>query len=171
MKIPIFKINLFGQEGVGKTTLALKIKQKEFEIIMTLGANIIRKKLKIHDNEIILSIWDKAGSEKFDAYNHLFSRSNGGIFIYDITQKLSLENIDMWIKRFRKASKGRNQNIPILMLGNKVDLKNNREISRERALALKKEFNLFTFFEISAKTGKNVEEAIISLANPLISDI
>lgn len=96
-----FKINIFGQLGVGKTTLAIKLSMNDYEPIMTLGANILRKDLQIDEKELQFLIWDKTGPEKFYPYKHLYSKTDGGIFLYDITNRSSLNDINKWIKSFR----------------------------------------------------------------------
>jgi small GTP-binding protein len=162
------KINIFGQTGVGKTTLASKLSMNNYETIMTLGANILRKDLQIDKRELQFLIWDKAGPEKFNPDAHLYSKTYGGIFLYDITNESSLKDIDKWIKNFRDALEGKNNAVPILLLGNKTDLDDRREVSKEYALELVKKYNIFDFYEISAKTGKNVEKAFLSLAHEIV---
>ncbi|MFW9873974.1 MAG: Rab family GTPase, partial [Candidatus Thorarchaeota archaeon] len=146
------KINIFGQVTVGKTTFTQKLSMNDYETIMTSGANILRKDLQIDEREIQFLIWDKAGPEKFYPYKHLYSNTDGGIFMYDITNKSSLNDISKWIKNFRDTLEGKNKDIPILMLGNKIDLEDKREVSKDYALELVKKYNIFDLIEISAKT-------------------
>lgn len=163
-----FKMNIFGQLGVGKTTFAKKLTISDSEPIMTSGAIILRKDLQIDGNEIQFLIWDKAGPEKFYPYKHLYSKTDGGIFLYDITNKSSLNDISKWIKNFKDVSENKNKDIPILMLGNKIDFEDKREVSKKFALELVKKFNIFDFYEISTKTGKNVEKAFLTLAREIV---
>lgn len=149
-----FKLCIFGDGGVGKTSLTRRYLYKIFEedIQMTIGADFAVKYLEIEGKSIALRIWDFAGEERFKILLPGYvSGASGGIFMFDITRYASLVNLNDWISMFKST-------IPILMVGSKVDLKEQRSIKKEDAERIAKDRNLFAYMECSAKTGENIEE-------------
>lgn len=165
-----FKVNILGSSRVGKTSFARKLTLSDSEPILTIGATILKKKFQMNDKEIQFMIYDTARYERFNFVNtkFLYPKSNGGIFIFDITNKSSLSDINTWITNFRNASEGKKNDIPILLLGNKIDLEDKREVTQKHGLELVEKYDLFDFLEISAKTGENVENAFVILAREII---
>ncbi len=95
---------------------SVKVPSKE-----TIGGSFYHDTLVMDGSEVTLQIWELTGKEKFkDLYKDFIKGAAGGIFVYDITNKSSLKNLDKWIKIFRKSKKS--VSIPILMIDNKVDL-------------------------------------------------
>lgn len=169
-KPQVYKIFVFGEGGVGKSTLnsqcfkelafisneSVKVPPKE-----TIGVSFYHDTLVIDGSEVKLQIWELTGKEKFKVlYKDYIQGAAGGIFVYDITNKSSIKNLDKWIKTFRKTKKS--VSIPILMVGNKVDLQEKRKISIEHANKLASSRSLIGSIEISATNKKDVQDLFMS---------
>lgn len=157
----IYKIIIIGDPAVGKTSLVTKFATKKFEkkYLPTVGVNIVKKKLdmEIDDKqlEVNLMIWDIAGQPQFYMlHKPYFNGADGMLLAFDVTRSSTFSNIKNWYKTAVKYGLSR---IPRLLIGNKVDLKEERKIIRPMATHLAEELNA-TFFETSAKTGQNVDK-------------
>ena len=124
-----------------------------------MGANIFIKDLEINDKEILLQIWDFGGEEQFrfllPAYSH---GSACGIFMFDLSRYSTIKNVEEWINIFKEGLEEKEQKIPLLMVGSKLDLIEERVVSKEEALELAKKNGCFNYIECSSKTGENVEK-------------
>ena len=153
----IFRICLVGDAGVGKTSLLTPFCDNTFNnnYTSTIGVDFKVVTLKYKDFIIKLHIWDTAGQERFRsmAINY-FRSSHGFMFIYDITEKESFENIQNWIDLAFSNSNSVGINF---LVGNKSNIENERQISKDSAKDLANEKNLI-FFETSAKSNDNVEK-------------
>jgi len=151
-----YKICVFGDIGVGKTTLINRYLTNEFHenIRSTLGAAIHIKLLDIKNGKVTLQVWDFGGEYKFRFLIPTYAQgSSGGIFVFDLTNYKSLTNIIKWLPEVKKVA----GDMPILMVGSKLDLKEQRVCDKEEALDLKELHKLQTYIECSSKTGENVE--------------
>ncbi len=161
----VFKICIFGDGGVGKTTLTEKYMTGLFleDIKLTIGTNFYQKHIFIMGKMVGLQIWDFAGERHF---RQLFPRyikgSSGAIFMYDITRNFTLINMKEWMNLVRESVSAENK-IPILMVGGKTDLEQKRAVTKEFAEKLGKEYGFLDQMECSAKTGYNVEEIFAKL--------
>lgn len=167
------KICVLGENCVGKTALIRRYLENEFknDYRPTLGVDIYKKKIKTDDKEHFLLFWEIPLRERFkDLIKIYFNNTIGGIFVYDTTNKKSLYNLEKWLKRIEKYSESKIHTIPIILIGNKVDLKNERIVFEEEALNFMKKCNFFQHFECSAKTNQNVEEAFIALVPQIIKN-
>ncbi|MBA7548211.1 hypothetical protein ES705_40658 [subsurface metagenome] len=109
------------------------------------------------ENATISYSWDLAGDELFRFLLPIYGRgASGGIFMYDITRASSLNNFDNWLNLFKQDVSGNETDIPIIMVGNKIDLLNMRTVSIEDAIKSSRYHNILDFIECSAKTGENV---------------
>ena len=157
----MFKIVFFGDGGVGKTTLINRFLTGVFisDSQITIGVDFHVKKVDINGNRVSLQIWDFAGEDRFRFLMPSYVvGASGGIFMFDITRYTSLKNFDDWIEIFKKGYKGDNHQMPVLMVGSKLDLEYKRAVSRDEAFELAKKNNLFGYLECSAKSGENVED-------------
>jgi small GTP-binding protein len=157
----MFKIVIFGDGGVGKTTLINRYLTGVFtsDSTMTIGVDFHVKKVDIDGKRVGLQIWDFAGENRFRFLMPSYVvGASGGVFMFDITRYTSLKNFNDWIEIFKKGYKADTQQIPVLMVGSKLDLEYKRAVSREEAFELAKENNLFGYLECSAKSGENVED-------------
>lgn len=187
MKKPqIYKICVFGESGVGKSTLLSKyFREADNESLgappkLTLGVTFYQDTLKVDDVDLILHVWELTGAEKFKdlkikktkregklkkprPYFEPFTvGAAGAIFVYDITDKSSLVDLDWWLNLFKKTK--RNVSIPILMVGTKADLQDEREISIEHANKLASARNLIGAIEISSENEKEIGDLFNNFA-------
>ncbi len=155
----MFKIVFFGDGGVGKTTLINRYLTGVFksDSVITIGVDFHVKKVEIGDKRVSLQIWDFAGEDRFRFLMPSYVvGASGGIFMFDITRYTSLRNFNDWMEIFKKGYRGDTDQMPVLMVGSKLDLEYKRAVSREDAFELAKEHNLFGYLECSAKDGQNV---------------
>ena len=132
MKRLNFKICPFGDGGVGKTSIVQRFIKGEFRTYynLTVGLDIFDKTIYVGDYEVKLVMFDIGGSSRSEEqYELFFKGAHGGVFIIDLTRRPTLNNLEPWLKLFREGSKGKNRNLPILMVGNKVDLEGEIKIS------------------------------------------
>ncbi|MFX1311464.1 MAG: Rab family GTPase [Promethearchaeota archaeon] len=155
-----FKLCIFGDGGVGKSTLIRRYVTKVFEekTKMTIGADFSVKNLEVDGKNVTLRIWDFAGEERFRVLLPSFVKgADGGIFMYDVTRYSTLNNIKDWLSIFKYFVSNDQTRIPIIMIGGKADLQDQRSVKPEEAKELSKNYNLQGFYECSSKTGDNVE--------------
>nr|XP_033779469.1 ras-related protein Rab-13 [Geotrypetes seraphini] len=163
----LFKVLLIGDSGVGKTCLIIRFAEDNFNstYISTIGIDFKIRTVDIEGKKIKLQVWDTAGQERFKTITTAYYRGAMGIIlVYDITDEKSYENIQNWMKSIKEnASAG----VERLLLGNKCDIENKRKVPMERAEKLAKEYGI-RFFETSAKSSVNVEEAFNALARDIL---
>lgn len=167
----MFKVCLFGDGGVGKTTLINRYLTGVFQggQEITIGVDFHIKKIIIEETRISLQIWDFAGEERFRFLlpSYVLGAS-GGIFVYDITRFTSLKNFQDWVEIFKQGYKGPSDQIPIIMVGSKLDLEYKRAVSRTEAYELAKKNNLFGYIECSSKEGQNVQEVFLEIGRIML---
>ncbi len=158
-----YKMILFGDGGVGKTALVDRFVNDKFDenYITTLGYNVFEKEV-MHDNNVIsLIIYDIGGQEKFrDLRKKYAEGANNAFLVYDITNRTSFDNIRKW-KEDLVEFVGQ---IPFILIGNKVDLGDQRQVSTEESKKFSLEIGALDFIETSAKTGTGLENAFQQLA-------
>ena len=155
-----YKLCIFGDGGVGKTTFTHRFLNRVFEedLKMTIGADFSVKNLTVDDEEVTLQIWDFAGEERYKVlFPSFVKNAEGGIFMFDLTRYFSLKKMDDWLSFFREEMKVSNRQIPIIMVGSKLDLIEKRSVDTEETVELAKSKNLQGYFECSSKTGENVD--------------
>ena len=131
----------------------------------SIGVDFKTKQIELDDRLIKMQIWDTAGHEKFRTITTSYYKSAHAIIIlYDITQKASFDHIRNWITEIDKFGK---QGVLKVIVGNKLDMENNRKITKEAAenLALKYGIKLW---EVSAKDNTNIEEMFLDTIKTLL---
>ncbi|MFX0003438.1 MAG: Rab family GTPase [Candidatus Hodarchaeota archaeon] len=163
-----YKVCVFGDKLVGKTTLINRYLTNKFHenILATLGAAIHIKVLEVEGGKVTLQVWDFGGENKFKFLISSYAQgSSGGIFVFDLTNYQSMINIIDWIPEFRKIS----SNIPLIMVGSKLDLEEERTCTREEAIDLMQLHGLNGYMECSSKTGVNVESIFKILLKEILN--
>jgi small GTP-binding protein len=111
-------------------------------------------------------IWDFGGEERFRfIFPHYISGAKGGILMYDITELSSFSHLSDWLN----VVNGSKKKFPILLVGSKSDLENNREISVDEAKEVSRLFGLNSYIECSSKTGENVNKSFELLTKLMIN--
>jgi len=157
----IFKLCIFGEKNVGKTSLI----RTYVPDMVNKGArppmciNLAVKYLTINSTKVALQIWILGSELSFKFMFPVFTKgSSGGIFLYDITNYSSLRNVKNWLIAFKQSLSNDKKKIPILMVGGKLDLSKERMISQRSAKKISKKYKFFKYFECSSETGENVEK-------------
>jgi Ras-related protein Rab-8A len=157
------KLLLIGESGVGKTCLLLRYANESFSptFITTIGIDFKIKNIQVDNKRIKLQIWDTAGQERFRTITTSYFRGAQGILlVYDVTDRHSFIAIKTWSQQIKLHA---DSEVNKILLGNKCDQKEHRQVSYEEGESLAKSQNM-KFFETSAKTDINVEEAFLSIA-------
>ena len=156
------KIILVGDSAVGKTSIVRRYINGSFEeeYNCTIQAECRTKLINEDDNTAVsLNFWDTVGQEKYRAITRQFYRDCQGAFVvFDITSKKSFEEVQNWIKDVK--SNGDNDTI-IIILGNKSDLADSREVYEEEIKNLLN--NDYLYYDVSAKNGTNISLAFDKL--------
>jgi len=158
------KLLLIGDSGVGKSSLLAKFADDKFahNMSQTIGMDFKVKMLNLGGKRVKLQIWDTAGQERFHTITQQYYRNAMGIvLVYDVTSEESFANIRRWAAQIA-AHGGESTNR--ILLGNKADWSDRRVIDTARGQALADEFGI-SFFETSAKSGMNVEQSFVSIAD------
>jgi len=163
----MFKILLLGDSGVGKSSLLLRYTKNEFisDLRSTIGVEFALKYLTVDNFQLKVQIWDTAGMERYRSItNAYYKGAKGVIVVYDICRQKSFENVDKWIDDFKSKA---DDDAVILLIGNKSDLDEKREVSKEEAES-KAQKNKFGFMETSAKDNNNVQKAFETLFHEIV---
>ena len=160
-------IMILGNSEVGKTSFIIKYTDDSFQevYLSTIGIDYKIKTINVEDKQYQLFFYDTTGQERYKslAFNTV-KNADGVILMYDITNKASFKSIPEWIKN---VSERKGDDFPLILLGNKIDKEDKREISKEQGEDLADEYNI-DFFEISNKEGININEAILTLVKKII---
>ncbi len=165
----IIKITILGEKNVGKTSLVYRYIENKFResYKATLGVNLLKKDMEVDGNSVSAQIWDLGGQDSFKSLRKLYLEgANGAFIIFDVTDRKSFDKLNEWIESFKEA-RGEQ---PMVLIGNKSDLENQRKITDTEASNYAKENNMELILT-SAKTGQNVEEAFIKLTKRILDII
>lgn len=179
LALPV-KVCLCGDGAVGKTSLRERYLGRGFSdsYLMTIGADFALKELTIAGYDLHFQIWDLAGQSNFRKVRSLYYRgAKGLLFVFDVTRMDTFESILGWVDEIKKVVVN-TVDVPIILIGNKVDLRDPAEphITTEQGLKLAKvlaeQFNggerEVQYIETSAKTGENVEVGFTRLAEEIV---
>jgi len=164
----IFKVIIFGDAGSGKTTLMKRYMTNRFisDTKMTIGVDFEIKTIMFDGKTIKLQIWDFGGEERFRFLLPKYIRgAGGGIFMYDITNYSSLIHVDDWLSVVEEVG----HQFPIILVGGKLDLEENRQVSKQEGIEMAQTRKLKQLIECSSKTGENVELIFNTITRLMIS--
>ncbi|XP_005814519.1 ras-related protein Rab-8B [Xiphophorus maculatus] len=164
----LFKLLLIGDSGVGKTCLLFRFSEDAFNttFISTIGIDFKIRTVELDGKKIKLQIWDTAGQERFRTITTAYYRGAMGIMlVYDITNEKSFDNIRNWIRNIEEHASA---DVEKMILGNKCDMNDKRQVSKERGEKLAIDYGI-KFLETSAKSSINVEEGFLTLARDIMS--
>mmetsp|Transcript_90187 Transcript_90187/g.254408 ORF Transcript_90187/g.254408 Transcript_90187/m.254408 type:complete len:210 (-) Transcript_90187:68-697(-) len=161
-----YKLVFLGEQAVGKTSVITRFMYDTFDnnYQATIGIDFLSKTMYLEDRTVRLQLWDTAGQERFRSLIPSYIRdSSGAIVVYDVTNRASFLNTAKWIEDVRSE---RGPDVVIVLVGNKIDLADRRQVSEEEGQDKAKENNVM-FIETSAKTGNNIKALFRQLANEL----
>jgi small GTP-binding protein len=153
------KVVVVGDSGVGKTCLLLRYVRDIYDpdTQPTLGVEFMTKILETERHRIQLQLWDTAGQELFRSVTRGYYRgSAGALLVFDISNRDSFDHIGRWLHDVREVARS---DVVTILLGNKVDLADKRDVTFEEAQKFAQE-NKMKYFETSAKTGGQISEAV-----------
>lgn len=160
------KLVFLGDQSVGKTSIITRFMYDTFDkqYQATIGIDFLSKTMYLEDRTVRLQLWDTAGQERFRSLIPSYIRdSAGAIIVYDISSRPSFTSTFKWIDDVRAE---RGTDVVIILIGNKCDLQDRREVSTEEAQSKAQEHGVM-FLEVSAKQGSNVKALFRKVANAL----
>ena len=163
----IFKVLLVGNSDVGKSSLILRYVDQIWNdvFVPTIGVDFKVKSLEIENKSIKLQIWDTAGQERFrNVISSYFKGAHGILLIFDITSRDSFKELENWLAEVEKNA---STQILKILIGNKCDLEEEREISKDEGEAFAMR-NGMQYIETSAKINTNVNEAFEALSKIMV---
>jgi len=153
----IYKVIVIGDPAVGKTSLLTKFAKNQFEekYLPTVGVNILKEPINLSEDTIVnLMFWDVAGQPQFYMLHRpYFNGADGVILVFDVTRSSTFSNVNNW---WNSAVKYGLSGVPRILIGNKIDLKDERKIILPMAEHLSEKLNA-PYLETSALTGENVK--------------
>lgn len=154
----VFKVVLIGDSAVGKSQLLNRFARNEFSLDSkaTIGVEFQTRTIVVDHKTIKAQIWDTAGQERYRAVTSAYYRGAvGAMLVYDITKRQTFDHIARWLEELRSHA---DNNIVIMLIGNKTDLETSRAVPTEDAKEFAEKEGLF-FLETSALEATNVDTA------------
>ena len=131
-------------------------------MLSTIGVDFQSKEIIINNTKIKLKIWDTTGQERFKTLtSQYYNGADGALLIFDVTSKLSFERINFWINELKEKKKL--NELGLLLIGNKIDLNEKRNVKKEEAEEFAKEYNI-NYYETSALQNINIKNIINDIA-------
>lgn len=149
---------LIGDSGVGKSNLLLRFTRDTVDLQSktTIGVEFATRSINVDGKTVKAQIWDTAGQERYRAITSAYYRGAvGALLVYDITNRKTFESVERWLKELREHADSK---IVVMLVGNKCDLAESRQVDVEEGTACAAKFGL-TFLETSALNATNVEES------------
>jgi Ras-related protein Rab-6A len=161
-----YKLVFLGDQSVGKTSIITRFMYDTFDSTYqaTIGIDFLSKTMYLEDRTVRLQLWDTAGQERFRSLIPSYIRdSSVAVIVYDITNRTSFLNTGKWIDDVRTE---RGTDVTMMLVGNKTDLADKRQVSIEEGEAKAKEYDIM-FIETSAKAGFNIKALFRKVASAL----
>ncbi|KAM7501627.1 hypothetical protein LguiB_000531 [Lonicera macranthoides] len=166
----LFKIVVIGDSAVGKSNLLSRFARDEFDLHSkaTIGVEFQTQVLEIDGKEIKAQVWDTAGQERFRAVTSAYYRGAvGALIVYDISRRTTFESIKRWLDELNTHC---DTTAAKMLVGNKCDLENIRDVSVEEGKSLAEEEGLF-FIETSALDSTNVRTAFEVVIRAIFNNV
>ena len=164
------KIVVIGDSGVGETNLIRRFILNTFSenTKATVGVEFISKSYKINNHIFKIELWDTAGQERYKSITAVYYKgAKGALLVYDTTSKISFNSIDKWMEEIRDKT---TSDIKLMIIGNKIDLKDYREVTTEEAIEKAKTLGV-PVMETSALDATNVNKAFHDLLKEIYKDM
>ncbi len=165
-----FKLLLIGDGAVGKTALAKRYLTGLFTVStkITIGADFYSHNIEIGGNSVTLQIWDFGGEEQFRIFLPAYCKgARGAIFLFDVTNPSTLYDYDAWLSLVRIRA----PNVPVLAVGTKIDLIDERKVSPEQGEEYTRTRGAQDYLEVSSKTGSNVNLAFERITKIMLASV
>jgi len=159
-----FKFIIVGDKAVGKSSIVRRFVEKKFSLDYrsTLGLNVLSHSMNFYGNEVYFSIWDLGGQAYFKRFRKTYYKGTQAAFIvFDVCERETFTNIKIWYEELKEFLG--NNNVPIIIVGNKIDLSDQKKVQYQEGMALVDELarentdSSFSYIETSALTGENIE--------------
>jgi small GTP-binding protein len=165
------KVVVAGPGGVGKTTLLKRLETNNYiPAISTVGVNFLILDHEVGETILRVAYWDYAGEDRFKSlFPGYCQGSSAGVVTFDTSRIQTLSEIPTWLSMLKQHN---DPDIPVILLGNKIDTINEeeREVVREAAIRFVKEYNLSSYYFCSAKTGEGLSSPFAHLGILIIED-
>ncbi|KAK2961224.1 putative GTP-binding protein YPTC1 [Blattamonas nauphoetae] len=166
----LFKLLLIGDSGVGKSCILLRFADDTYTgtYIATIGVDFKIRTIQLNGKVIKLQIWDTAGQDRFKTITSSYYRgANGILVVYDVTNRDSFQNINMWMKEIDNYG---SEGTVRVLIGNKSDLANKRAVEYDQGKQLADSMSI-PFLETSAKTASNVDSAFQTMSEEILKQV
>ena len=164
------KIIIVGDQSVGKTNIINRYVKGEFskDYMITIGMDFLTCNLELDTKIFKLNLWDTAGSETFRSVTKgYYSCSCCALVVYDITNEKSFQSVKQWINDCQSFA---SKNIHLVLVGNKIDLDQDRNVTKESGVELATEYGM-DFYEVSALSGENIDHLFYGICNFISQEI
>ncbi|XP_057265955.1 ras-related protein Rab-25 [Pezoporus wallicus] len=166
----VFKVVLIGESGVGKTNLLSRFTRNEFnhDSRTTIGVEFSTRSILVGDSVVKAQIWDTAGLERYRAITSAYYRGAvGALVVFDITKHQTYDVVERWLKELYDHAE---PSIVVMLVGNKTDLAQAREVPMEEARMFA-DNNGLLFVETSALDSTNVEQAFETILTEIFRKV
>ncbi|XP_043722667.1 ras-related protein RABA5c [Telopea speciosissima] len=166
----LFKIVIIGDSAVGKSNLLSRYARNEFNLHSkaTIGVEFQTQSIDIDGKEVKAQIWDTAGQERFRAVTSAYYRGAvGALIVYDISRRTTFDSVGRWLDELNTHS---DTTVARMLVGNKCDLENIRDVSVEEGKSLAEAEGLF-FMETSALDSTNVKKAFEMVIREIYNNV
>lgn len=157
-----FKIVILGDTCVGKSCILMRFVKNSMlhSHLSTIGIDSSTKSITTERGKAILQIWDTAGQEKFRSISQSYIRNADAIIlVYDVTSEETFRHVSTWMEAINSLAK---QGLPVILVGNKIDIENERRITTEEGEKLAERYKIL-FKEASAMSGNGVADVFTML--------
>ncbi|KAL4479867.1 hypothetical protein ABPG74_020383 [Tetrahymena malaccensis] len=166
----LFKYIIIGDSSVGKSAILLQFMEGKFkaEHDTTIGVEFGSKIIQVKGKNVKLQVWDTAGQESFKSITRSYYRGSICAFlVYDVTNRESFTNIQKWLEETQNYA---NDKITLVLVGNKIDLANKRQVSYDEGHEFAQKQDI-QFVETSAKMGQNIDQVFRKSTEDILQKI